>query len=73
MVDDGLQTEDDTGRGIPKIIQAYSENNIRFNENSITVTIPYNRLGGYAQVTGQVTPQVTPQDKTEETERKILE
>ena len=71
-----LHITEHTGRGVPKIIQAYSENNIRFNENSITVTIPYNRLGGYAQVTGQVTGQVdgqvTGQVKVEEHESQMI-
>ena len=48
-----------TGRGVPKIIRAYSQDNIRFNENSITVTIPYDRLGGNAQVNAQVNAPVT--------------
>ena len=43
-----LHITEHTGRGVPKIIQAYSQDNIRFNENSITVTIPYDRLGGNA-------------------------
>ena len=80
-----LHITEHTGRGVPKIIEAYSQDNIRFNENSITVTIPYNRLGGNVQVNVQVTPQVAPQvtpqvggraiTQTEigETERKILE
>lgn len=76
-----LHITEHTGRGVPKIIQAYSQENIRFNENSITVTIPYDRLGGDAPVTPQVTPQVMPQvllqvagqANTGETERKILD
>jgi len=40
-----LHITEHTGRGVPKIIEAYSQENIRFNENSITVTIPYDRLG----------------------------
>ena len=51
MVDDGLQTEDDTGRGIPKIIQAYSENNIQFNENSINMINCFCMFSDYKPLT----------------------
>lgn len=33
-----------TGRGIPKITEVYGRDNVCFNENSIVVTIPYDRL-----------------------------
>ena len=60
-----------TGRGVPKIIRAYSQDNIRFNENSITVTIPYDRLGGNAPVNVPVTVPV--HDKTlTDIEERIL-
>ena len=51
-----LHITEHTGRGVPKIIQAYGPDNIRFNENSITVTIPYDRLGQNAPVRNQNAP-----------------
>ncbi len=76
-----LHITEHTGRGVPKIIEAYSQENIRFNENSITVTIPYDRLGENVPVETQVTPQVTPQVipqvlpqvESDDIESKILE
>ena len=46
---------------MPKIIEAYSPENIRFNENSIIVNIPFDRLGENTQVSpqaGENTPAV---------------
>lgn len=40
-----LHITEHTGRGVPKITEVYGRENIRFNENSIVVTIPYDRLG----------------------------
>lgn len=45
---------------IPKIIEAYGPDNIRFNENSITVTIPYDRLGENVPVAIQNAPVDVP-------------
>ena len=55
-----LHITEHTGRGVPKIIQAYSQENIRFNENSITVTIPYDRLGENVPVEPQNVPVNVP-------------
>ncbi len=51
-----LHITEHTGRGVPKIIQAYSSDNFRFSENSITVTIPYDRLGENVPVDRQNAP-----------------
>lgn len=40
-----LHITEHTGRGIPKITEVYGRDNISINENSILVTIPYERLG----------------------------
>ena len=37
-----LHISEKSGRGVPKIVEAYGKNAITFNENSIVVTIPYN-------------------------------
>ena len=60
-----LHISEMSGRGIPRIVGAYGEDAFDFKDNSITVTIPYNRLdlGGTPQDTPQVTPQVIPQDE----------
>ena len=46
-----LHITEHTGRGIPRITGIYGRNTRTFKENSITVTIPYDRLGDavYAQ------------------------
>ena len=60
-----LHISERTGRGIPKIINAYDRGIFEFGENTISVILPYNRLEVEAQtpqVEGQ-TPQVdTPVD-----------
>ena len=60
-----LHISERTGRGIPKIINAYDRGIFEFGENTISVILPYNRLEAEAQtpqVEGQ-TPQVdTPVD-----------
>ena len=70
-----LHISEKSGRGVPRIVGEYGEKAFDFSNNSITVTIPYNRLnlGG----TPQVTPQDTPQDihslQGDSYESKILE
>lgn len=39
-----LRISDKSGRGVPKIIENYSENALEFRENSIVVTIPFNNI-----------------------------
>ena len=60
-----LHISERTGRGVPKIINAYDRGIFEFEENTISVILPYNRLEVEAQtpqVEGQ-TPQVdTPVD-----------
>ena len=48
-----LHITEHTGRGVPRITGIYGRDTITFKENSITVTIPYDRLGSevYAQDT----------------------
>ena len=58
-----LHISERTGRGIPKIINAYDRGIFEFGENTISVILPYNRLEVEAQtpqVEGQ-TPQSIPQ------------
>ena len=55
-----LHISERTGRGVPKIINAYDRGIFEFGENTISVILPYNRLEVEAQtpqVEGQ-TPQV---------------
>ena len=40
-----LHITEHTGRGIPRITGIYGRDAITFKENSITATIPYDRLG----------------------------
>ena len=60
-----LHISERSGRGVPKIVDVYGRESIVLNENSITVTIPFNRLGDevYAPVDGknaQVGNGITP-------------
>ena len=40
-----LHISERSGRGVPKIVQTYGREAFDFRENSIVVTIPFNRLG----------------------------
>ena len=58
-----LHISERTGRGIPKIINAYDRGIFEFGENTISVILPYNRLEVEAQtpqVEGQTLPVGTP-------------
>ena len=70
-----LHITEHTGRGIPRITDVYGRDTIAIKENTIVVTIPYDRLGdevygnaqdkvGNAQDDAQEEPQ-NAQDKTE--------
>ena len=50
-----LHITEHTGRGVPRITEAYGNDVIRFNENSIVVTIPFERLGQEVYGDGQTT------------------
>lgn len=39
-----LHISEKSGRGVPRIVGAYGEQAFNFRDNSITVTIPFNRL-----------------------------
>ena len=54
-----LHITEHTGRGIPRITEAYGKDVIRFNENSIVVTVPFERLGQEIYGDGQVIPSVS--------------
>ena len=68
-----LHISERTGRGIPKIINAYDRGIFEFGENTISVILPYNRLEVEAQTpqvdtpvnaqVGDLTPQVDAQVK----------
>ena len=55
-----LHITEHTGRGIPRITETYGNDVIRFNENSIVVTLPFERLGQevYGKQDGSVIPLV---------------
>lgn len=55
-----------TGRGVPKITEVYGRENIHFNENSIVVSIPFDRLENdfTASEDNQNTSDVSPTDGT---------
>ena len=59
-----LHISERTGRGVPRIVEKYGEGAFEFADNSIVVTIPYNRLalGDTPSETPLVTPQDTPSD-----------
>ena len=56
-----LHISERTGRGVPKIINAYDRGIFEFGENTISVILPYNRLEVEAQ-TPQVEGQTPPVD-----------
>ncbi len=68
-----LHISERTGRGVPKIINAYDRGIFEFGENTISVILPYNRLEVEAQTpqvdtpvnaqVGDLTPQVDAQVK----------
>lgn len=51
-----LHISERTGRGVPKIINAYDRGIFEFGENTISVILPYNRL----EVEAQTPPVDTP-------------
>ena len=54
-----LHITEHTGRGIPRITEVYGKECIRFNENSIVVTVPFERLGAEVYgITGSIIPPV---------------
>jgi len=53
-----LHITEHTGRGVPRITEAYGNDVIRFNENSIVVMIPFERLGQEVYGEGQVNSPV---------------
>lgn len=55
-----LHISERTGRGIPKIINAYDRGIFEFGENTISVILPYNRLEVEAQTPPVDTPVDTP-------------
>ncbi len=75
-----LHISEQTGRGVPAIVEAYGKDIFRFSENNIKVTIPFERIenapvnapvsGTITQVNGENTPvtenttPVVDQDKT---------
>lgn len=58
-----LHISEKSGRGVPKIIEVYGREAFEFRQNSIVVTIPFNRLdlGSDTQVDTQVNTQVDTQ------------
>ena len=68
-----LHISEKSGRGVPRIVSEYGKDAFDFSDNSIAVTIPFNRLdlGAPPQVSPQVTPQVEGMDE-DEIDEKIL-
>ena len=64
-----------SGRGVPRIIEVYGREAFEFRQNSIVVTIPFNRIDLVNHTEGipQVIPQVDGQAKIESIEEKIIE
>lgn len=69
-----LHISEKSGRGVPKIIETYGKEAFEFRENSIVVTIPFNRLdlGSNTQVDTQVTTQVDTMGELDDISKKIL-
>ena len=70
-----LHISERTGRGVPKIINAYDRGIFEFGENTISVILPYNRLEVEAQtpqVEGQTLPVDTPVDTPVGKQEQIL-
>lgn len=65
-----LRISERSGRGVPKIVSAYSKQAINIEKNRITVIIPFNKIGvnSFKIVSNKVTNKVT--NKTED---KIIE
>lgn len=61
-----LHISERTGRGVPKIINAYDRGIFEFGENTISVILPYNRLEVEAQTPPVDTPVDTPVGKKEQ-------
>ena len=57
-----LHISERTGRGVPKIINAYDKGIYRFGENTISVILPFDKL----QVNSQINTQVNDTDFNEE-------
>ena len=56
-----LHISERTGRGVPKIIGAYDKGIYRFEENTISVILPFDKIVVDAQVEGDTLSVVTPQ------------
>lgn len=60
-----LHISERTGRGVPKITEVYGREQIKIKENSIVVTIPFNRLGKAAsEADSPVGEEITTADKS---------
>ena len=72
-----LHISEKSGRGVPRIVSEYGEEAFSFTDNSIAVTIPFNRLDledSTWGITPVTTPVTTPVDISAEAniEEKIL-
>lgn len=74
-----LHISEKSGRGVPKIIEKYGKEAFDFRQNSIVVTIPFDRLdlgtglGENPQVNPQVIPQVGEQFQNDDVASKIID
>ena len=49
-----LHISEKTGRGIPKIIEVYGKESIDISDNTILVTIPFNRINKVGDKVGDI-------------------
>ena len=66
-----LHISERSGRGVPKITEVYGENAFEFRENSIVVSLPYNRIDG-DMVDNPVDNVVDNSNDLNKTQQKIL-
>lgn len=69
-----LHISEKSGRGVPKIIEVYGRKAFEFRQNSIVVTIPFNRLdlGIDLGSDTQVIPPVKTMVESDEISRRII-
>lgn len=66
-----LHISERTGRGVPKIVESYGKDSYEFHEESISLTIPFNRIDA---VSSPRSTLLVAEDKSlNTTQRKVLE
>lgn len=67
-----LHISEKSGRGVPKIIEAYGKDAFTFRENSIVVTIPFNRIHTVGNKVGIKVGNTDSRKKLNSRRQKIL-